>query len=310
MTKKISVLVFTLLVIVFAASLFIGPAASSRDIVLNLRFPRVFQGVIVGSALACAGVIFQGVLKNPLADPYILGTSSGALLGVVIFQISGLKNPFLFYTSVFFFALLATLTSYFIARYRGRVGNVDLILSGVIVSAFLGAVILFFLCLSQENALNILFFMMGGLYETDKTVLLIVLILVSGGISLILPLSRYLDIFAVGEEKAGILGINTEKYKFIFLVVASGITSFVVAISGTIGFIGLIVPHLARALIGPKHFSLIILSAMGGGFVLIFADALARSIAPPLDIPVGIITALFGAPFFLYLLVKKRRNIF
>lgn len=306
MKKRIEIYVALLLAVSFAASLFIGPAADTPDIIFGIRLPRVFQGLVVGFSLAVAGTIFQGVLKNPLADPYILGTSSGALLGAVIYRVSGAESPVFFYLAVAFFAMSATAASYFIASHRRKANNVDLILAGVIVSAFLGAVILFFMHYSRESALNILFFMMGGLYENDRAVLLAVFLLTAAGFAASLPLARYLDIFAVGEEKARVLGVNVTRYKIIFFLIASSVTSFAVAISGTIGFIGLIVPHAARALSGAGHFRLLIVSAMLGGLVLIAADAAARTVLSPVEIPVGVVTAMFGAPFFLHILSKRK----
>lgn len=296
------------LALVFTLALFIGPTSvNDYDILLHIRLPRVLQAVIAGSALSVAGVMFQGVLKNPLCDPYILGTSAGAMAGVVLAEITGLnQSSFFFYILIVVCALSATLAAYNIARYKKQVSNVDLLLSGIIISTFLSAAILLFLSLHRESALNIIFFMMGGLYETDKKLLLASSMLVFSGIGLSLALSRQLDVFSLGDEKAARLGINSGKYKFVYFTIASLITACAVSISGTIGFVGLVVPHMARIVVGPSHFKLIIASALGGSVFLILADAFARTVISPSEIPVGIITALFGAPFFLWLLVKNR----
>ncbi|MCG2724932.1 MAG: iron ABC transporter permease [Elusimicrobia bacterium] len=300
-----------ILALFFGLSLFIGPTSLiGFDILFHIRLPRVMQAVIVGCALSVAGVIFQGVLKNPLCDPYIMGTSSGALIGAVLAQFINLnQNSFFFYILIAVCALTATLIAYNLAKYKKQVSNVDLILAGVIISAFLSALVLLFLSLRRESALNIVFFMMGGLYETDKGLLIVVSVLVFLGIALSLALSRQLDIFSLGEEKAVHLGINTEKYKIIYFTIASLITACAVSISGTIGFVGLVVPHMARMLVGPSHFKLILASAIGGSIFLIVADAFARTIIAPSEIPVGIITALAGAPFFLWLLLRNREKV-
>lgn len=299
------------LALFFGVSLFIGPTSlSGFDILFHIRLPRVMQAVIAGCALSVAGVIFQGVLKNPLCDPYILGTSSGALAGAVLAQIIGLnQTSVLFYILIAASALGATIIAYNFAKHKKQVSNVDLILAGVIISSFLSALVLLFLSLRRESALNIIFFMMGGLYETDKVLLMIVAVLVFFGIALALVLSRQLDIFSLGEEKAVHLGINAEKYKIIYFAIASLITAGAVSISGTIGFVGLVVPHVARMLIGPSHFKLILASAIGGSIFLIATDAFARTIIAPSEIPIGIITALVGAPFFLWLLLKNRKKV-
>jgi cobalamin transport system permease protein len=299
------------LAVLFALSLFIGPTSlNGFDILFHIRLPRVLQAVIAGCALSVAGVIFQGVLKNPLCDPYILGTSSGALLGAVLAQLIGLnQSSFFFYILIALCALAATFTAYNLAKHKKQVSNVDLILAGVIISTFLSALVLLFLSLHRESALNIVFFMMGGLYETDKGLLLAAAVLVFLGIVLALALSRQLDIFSLGEEKAIHLGINTEKYKIIYFTIASLITACAVSISGTIGFVGLVVPHMARMIVGPSHFRLILASAIGGSIFLIVADAFARTVIAPGEIPVGVITALVGAPFFLWLLLKNREKV-
>ena len=299
------------LAVLFVLSLFIGPTSlNGFDIIFHIRLPRVLQAVIAGCALSVAGVIFQGVLKNPLCDPYILGTSSGALFGAVLAQVIGLnQGSFFFYILIGASALGATLIAYNLAKYKKQVSNVDLILAGVIISTFLSALVLLFLSLHRESALNIVFFMMGGLYETDKTLLIAAAVLVFIGIILALGLSRQLDIFSLGEEKAVHLGINTEKYKIIYFTIASLITACAVSISGTIGFVGLVVPHMARLIVGPSHFRLILASAIGGSMFLIVTDAFARTVIAPGEIPVGIITALVGAPFFLWLLFRNRGKI-
>ncbi|MCK4936326.1 MAG: iron ABC transporter permease [Elusimicrobiales bacterium] len=299
------------LAVLFVLSLFIGPTSlNGFDIIFHIRLPRVLQAVIAGCALSVAGVIFQGVLKNPLCDPYILGTSSGALFGAVLAQVIGLnQGSFFFYILIGASALGATLIAYNLAKYKKQVSNVDLILAGVIISTFLSALVLLFLSLHRESALNIVFFMMGGLYETDKGLLIAAAVLVFIGIMLALSLSRQLDIFSLGEEKAVHLGINTEKYKIIYFTIASLITACAVSISGTIGFVGLVVPHMARLIVGPSHFRLILASAIGGSMFLIVTDAFARTVIAPGEIPVGIITALVGAPFFLWLLFRNRGKI-
>jgi len=191
------------LAVLFGLSLFIGPTSlSGFDILFHIRLPRVLQAVIAGCALSVAGVIFQGVLKNPLCDPYILGTSSGALLGAVLAQLIGLnQSSFLFYLLIAACALAATLTAYNLAKHKKQVSNVDLILAGVIISAFLSALVLLFLSLHRESALNIVFFMMGGLYETDKGLLLAAAVLVFLCIILALVAFKTIGYFFLLERK-------------------------------------------------------------------------------------------------------------
>lgn len=307
---KIFILILFFLFIAFAF-LFVGPTFSpDRNVLFYIRFPRIFQAMIVGASLAVSGVIFQGVLKNPLCDPYILGTSAGALAGVVLADIIGIS-----YLSVFFYMIIivcafgATLLSYTIASINKYPSNATILLAGIAVSAFLSALVLLFLNINQENLLNIYVFVMGGLYQTDIKLLLVAFLLCVSGIILCIFLSRYLDIFSIGEEKTQHLGIEIKKLKLIFFAIASIITGCAVSISGIIGFVGLIVPHICRLIFGASHRRLLIASGFTGAVFLIVADGLARTIASPSEIPVGIITAFVGAPFFLYLLNKKRKEI-
>ncbi|MBI4656334.1 MAG: iron ABC transporter permease [Elusimicrobia bacterium] len=291
-------------------SIIAGPSVTfDRDILLRIRLPRVFEAVIAGSSLSVAGVIFQGVLKNPLSDPYILGTSSGALLGAIICFMSGIGHSnVLFYPVVVFFAFGATVSSYFLARTDKNVSNVNLLLAGVVVSTFLTALVIAYLTLNRENALNIFSFVMGGFYQTDKTVLAVAFVFSMAGIITAGILSRYLDVMSLGDEKAVQLGLDANKIKFIFFGLAALITGCAVSVSGTIGFVGLLVPHVARLIFGPAHLRLLLVSGIGGAVFLILADCIARSVFSPAELPVGIITALSGAPFFLWLLRRSRAN--
>ncbi len=279
-----------------------------RTIIYDIRLPRVFLCIIVGSGLAVAGAIFQGLLRNPLADPYILGTSSGAALGAII-AIMLRINMFFFDLPLFsfLFALLSIILVYNIAGAKGRTSIQTLLLAGIIVSSFLSALIMLAMSLSRRETHDIIFWIMGNLTENNFSLIKIVGTLVVSGIVTVMFFARDLNVMSMGEETAGQLGIETEKTKKFLFIISSLIVGAVVSVSGMIGFIGLIVPHIVRMITGPDHRILIPSSALVGAIVLIAADTIARTVVAPLEIPVGVVTALFGAPFFIYLLRKGKR---
>lgn len=308
--KKWLVLIL-LLILVSTAAVFAGPIFTfDRGILLEIRLPRVILGIIVGAGLSVSGAVLQGILKNPLADPYILGTSGGAGMGVMASFALGLGHSSCgFYLLVVSGAMGATFLAYTLARVDKRVPALNLILSGIIVSTFLGALILLFLSLLRRESFSMLFFLIGSIAQTDKTPMFVSACLVIAGSAVAMMFARQLDILSLGEEKAVNLGINTERLKIILFAAAAATTGAAVAVSGTIGFVGLIIPHILRLIIGPSHRSLILGSALGGGIFLVSMDALARTVAAPLEIPVGVLTALMGAPFFIWLLRKKRKEM-
>ncbi|MGH2497321.1 MAG: FecCD family ABC transporter permease [Ktedonobacteraceae bacterium] len=284
-------------------------------IVLQARMPVVIGAGLVGAALSIAGVLFQGMLRNPLADPYLIGTSSGAALGAAIAfvlpydTLYGLYFPL---TPILAFvgAMLSVLFVYAIARVGGQTPVVTLLLAGVVINAVLVAIQTLILTISPhaQFTLDSLFsWLAGGVSVTTWLPVVIVGAFVLAGFLLAWLLSGVLDAFGLGEEGAAHLGLHVERYKLIVIVVGSLLTAAAVSISGLIGFVGLIVPHAVRLLLGPRHRLLIPASALAGAIFLILADLLARTVIAPTTLPVGVFTALVGAPFFLFLLRNNKR---
>ena len=298
---------FAALLATAGIAVFIGPVQNpDAQILLKIRLPRVLAGLIAGAGLAGAGALMQGVLRNPLADPYILGTSSGAALGAACALMlgSGYGSP-LFYLLTVLGAFAATAASYFLARVEHRAPAVNLLLAGIIVSTFCGALILLFFSLRREDSLSVLMFMMGSITEASPSLLFGAGALFAIGAGTGVLLSRQVDLMTLGEEKAQTLGVPAEKMKFIAFACGALLCAAAVMLAGTIGFVGLIVPHICRLILGPAQRRLMLGSLMTGALFLVAMDALARTVAAPAEIPVGVLTALAGAPFFLWLLKKR-----
>lgn len=288
-----------------------APDGVLEAIVWQIRLPRTLLAAMVGASLASAGVVFQGILRNPLADPYILGVSSGAALGAVIAIVTGWGTLLFGGWSLPGFAFLFASLSLFIvlrlARIENQMSTGTLILSGVVVQAFLGAVLTFVISLSPEQLLEIHYWLMGSLALRDWSHAGIVLPFLVLGFPLMWACSRELNLFALGDRSAGHLGVPVEKVRFFLLVIASLITAGAVSVSGTIGFVGLVIPHIMRMLTGPDHRLLLPVSALTGAVFLVWADTIARVVMEPRELPIGVITAFVGAPFFAFLLRKQRR---
>jgi iron complex transport system permease protein len=300
-------LLFIALLATAVAAVFLGPVHNpDLQIILKVRLPRVLAGLMAGASLAGAGALMQGVLRNPLADPYILGTSSGAALGAACSLMlgSGFGTP-LFYILSIFGAFAATTASYFLARADNRAPAINLLLSGIIVSTFCGALILLFFSLRREDSFSVLMFMMGSITESSPSILCGAAVLFIIGAATGILLSRQIDLMTLGEEKAQTLGVPAEKMKFMAFACGALMCAAAVMLSGTIGFVGLIVPHICRLILGPAQRRLMLGSVMAGALFLTAMDALARTAAAPAEIPVGVLTALAGAPFFLWLLKKR-----
>lgn len=287
--------------------------AGTDAIIWQLRLPRVILAALVGGALAAAGVVFQAVFRNPMADPYLLGTSAGASLGgaLAILLGIGFSLPGVSGTGVMAFAgsIGAVFLVYGIARIRGRVSTAALLLSGIAVSAFLTAVVSLLMLFYRENMQRVVYWTMGSLggarWASIPGILpgmLVALIVI--GLN-----SRELNILLMGDETAAHLGVAVDAVKRRMLVVGALLAGLSVSVSGVIGFVGLIVPHMVRLVAGPDHRRLLPISFLAGAVFLIIADLLARCLVPPVEIPVGIVTALFGAPFFLYLLVRRKKEV-
>lgn len=297
---------------------FSGPGkwtASDSSIILDLRLPRILSGALVGSALAMAGSVLQALLRNPLADPFVLGISSGAAVGAVLAILFGLGATFLGAYAVpgsaFGGALFTLFLVYFIARVEGRAPTNTMLLAGVIVSSFFSAVIMFLIsATSDEQIYNVTFWLMGNLeYMASQSLGIIFLFLMVGG-GILLALARDFNLLALGEEPASELGVDVERVKKTAFIFASLITGAVVSVSGLIGFVGLIVPHVVRMIWGPDHRFLLPASALVGAMLMVVADTLARTVMAPTEIPVGVVTAMGGAPFFVYLLRKKGHAVY
>jgi iron complex transport system permease protein len=289
-------------------------AQSHQVIIWLIRVPRVLIAALVGAALAVAGVEMQGLFQNPLASPGIMGTSSGAALGAVIALSTGLSTYAWFYLPIFAFsgAGLALLIVYILANEQGSTPVATLLLAGVALNALLSALISLVISLSwseYEMAREMVFWLMGGLDSRTWSHLHITVpgILLGGMIAMLYW--RELDILLMGTETACSLGVKVERVKKMLLTSTALLTGTAVAVSGIIGFVGLMIPHLVRLIIGPRHRDLIPTSALVGAIFLVSVDLLARTLHRPEEIRLGILTALFGAPFFLYLLRQQRRKL-
>jgi iron complex transport system permease protein len=258
--------------------------------------------------LAVAGVIFQGILRNPLAEPYVLGVSSGAGLGAVLGLCFNLSMQVLPLVS-FLGALCTMVIVYNLAKVNGKVTTQGLLLSGVIVAAVFSSLLLFFVSLSPNEAMHgITWWLLGSLQVFDLKLLIVVGVLIVIGIAVAIYFSRDLNAISLGEEEAQHLGIDVAAVKMILFVVASLITGSIVCVCGIIGFIGLIIPHAVRFVCGSDHKIVLPASALAAGAFLILADALSRSAMPPVEIPIGVITAFIGGPVFIFLLRKKQKS--
>jgi iron complex transport system permease protein len=284
---------------------------TDRLIIEQVRLPRILTAVLVGMALATAGATMQGLFRNPMADPGIIGVSSGGALAAVLAIVTGLQAVSIFFlpAAAFIGAVGAGFVVYTVASIGGRSDMASLLLTGIAVSAFLGACIsLVVLNTRDYDALReILFWLTGGLDARLWVHLKIIVLPVLLGIAAIYGYARSLNIMLSGEESARAMGVSVHRTRQILLVLASLITGVAVSVSGIIGFVGLIVPHAMRLLVGPDHRVLIPLSALGGAIFLIAADTIARLVIQPAELRVGIVTSLVGAPFFLFLLVRNRK---
>ena len=283
------------------------------EIFVRVRLPRIILACLVGAALACSGVVFQALLRNPLADPYILGISSGAGLGVIIAVISGLdwllgRSPIAFFA--FAGALGTVWLVWFIGRLTGKFHITGLLLAGVVVNAFFSAVIMFLTSIAKsQQVYSTIFWLMGNITEEDFLVLWLGTGFVVGGIIALFYISPQLNALSFGEEDARSMGVNIAGTQLIAFAIAAAITAVAVSLSGLIGFVGLLVPHAVRLVFGPDHRQLLPLSGIVGAIFLVIADTLARIIIAPAQLPVGVVTAILGGPFFLVLLVKYSRKV-
>lgn len=288
---------------------------SDETIIFRIRLPRVLGAAFIGAALSVAGVLFQGLLRNPLADPYVIGASGGAALGSVLGLLFSVHIKVLGFGAVPTLAFLGALGTmilvYQLARVGGRTSVVTLLLAGFVVSVFLSCTMSFLLIVNDRLQLNtriIYAWLLGGISVTHWSQVGAIGCVVLVGCALALALTKSLNALALGEEYAGHLGISVERNKTAIIVLGSVLTAAAVSGGGLIGFVGLIVPHSLRLLFGPDHTRLLPLAALGGAVFLVIADLLSRVLLPPTELPVGILTAFCGAPAFLFLLQRSKRE--
>ena len=282
------------------------PALS--NIVWRIRLPRVVLATLAGATLSLGGLVFQTLLRNPLAEPYILGISGGSAVGAITGILLGL-SPFPGVAFLAFAGSMATLLLVLmIGSTKTAMKKDNLILAGVMVNAFCSSVIMFLISLTQDSRLhNILFWLMGdlSLFDVHRTLMLMVALLPC--FAVLFLLARPMNILLMGEEMAANMGVNVRLIPLVLLVVTSFMVSVVVCHTGLLGFVGLVMPHLLRLLFGPDHRLLIPACILGGGAYLILCDLLARSLPSQGEMPVGVITAMIGAPLFILLLRRSRR---
>ncbi len=319
-----------MLIVMFACSL-VGPRVISfkavfspagpveainpdYEIFVHVRLPRIILACLVGAALACSGVVFQALLRNPLADPYILGISSGAGLGAIVAVISGLNWTLWGRSPIAVFAFVGALGTvwlvWFIGRTTGRSNVTGLLLAGVVVNAFFSAVIMFLTSVAKsQDVHSTIFWLMGNMTEEDFFVLWVGAGSVLAGIVGLFYISPQLNALSFGADDARSMGVNTARTQMIAFAIAAAITAVAVSLSGLVGFVGLVVPHGVRLVFGPDHRQLLPVSAVAGAIFLVAADTLARTVVAPAQLPVGVVTAIVGGPFFLILLVKYTRRV-
>jgi iron complex transport system permease protein len=280
--------------------------------ILRLRLARTALGAVTGAGLSVAGVVFQAILRNPLAEPYVLGVSSGAGLGAALAIVLGLSaiGAWTLPATAFAGALGTILLVYALARTPNGTAPVQtLLLSGVVVSAVLGSILMFVVSVTPSEKLHsIVWWLLGNLQVFDWGLLRIVSAVVAAGIAMSVLFARDLNLMALGEEPAAHLGLDVEWTKKRFFLLASLMTGATVAACGLIGFVGLIVPHTVRLVAGPDHRRLVTASALAGAAFLVLADSIARTVIAPREVPIGVITAMLGGPFFLALLRKRKAS--
>jgi|SRR5438132_8410418 len=306
---------------IFVGSVALGPSevlaalAGSNDtsgtIVRELRLPRVLGAALVGGALAAAGALLQGLLRNPLADPFVTGTSAGATLAAVVAIALGLSAPFVPFAS-FVGALIAVAVVWRLAHLGGPTTVLTVLLGGVVLTALSGSVVTLILVSSDRLALrlrSVLGWLQGGVSVLSWGELAVAVAIVVVGIGAAVILAPRVDAFAFGEETAATLGVDRERTTRAVLAATALLTGAAVALAGLVGFVGLVVPHALRFFVGATHRRLVPASFLAGAVALVLADLGARTVITPGELPVGAITGLIGAPFFLALLVRSRRIV-
>jgi iron complex transport system permease protein len=277
-------------------------------VVFGLRLPRIALGILVGAALSTAGAGFQALLRNPLADPYVLGVSSGAALGAIVSLIVLPFTPGAVQLAAFAGAAATIGAVYLLGRRGGQLDSATLLLAGIVTASFLSAVIMFLMTiLSSRDLRGMAFWLMGDLSSAPAVDLRWLYLLLIVAVGSIYTTSSDLNLILTGEQEASHLGVNVRRVKFVVYVGASLLTGLAVSVSGAIGYVGLLVPHVMRMLFGTDYRVLIPASAIGGAIIVVAADLLARTVVAPTELPVGAMTAIAGAPVFIYLMRRRVR---
>ncbi len=291
-----------------------GSTNPDYEILMHIRLPRVVLAAIVGAALAAAGVALQALLRNPLADPYILGISSGAGLGATLAIIGGFSWTLWGRSPVAIFAFAGAVGTVWlvwgIGRITGRFHVTGLLLAGVVVNAFFSAIIMFLISAAKGQQLHAtMFWLMGNMAEEDFFVLWMGAGCVAAGIISLYFLAPQLNAISFHPEDARSMGIHVERVQLLAFTVSAFVTAVAVSLSGLVGFVGLVVPHAVRLVLGPDHRQLLPIASICGAMFLVIADTVARVIIAPAQLPVGVVTAIIGGPFFLILLVRYNRKV-
>jgi iron complex transport system permease protein len=290
-------------------SLASAPTGTAETVLWEVRFPRVALAVLVGGALGCAGAAMQGSFANPLAEPGVVGVSSGAAMGAVASIVVGftLLGTWSLALAAFVGGLLTVVVVYLASRANGRTEVVTLILTGVAVNALTGAVLGLLTYFSTDAQLrSITFWQLGSVAQATWPKVAVVAPLAAIGVALAVTQARQLDLLALGERSARHLGVDVERLRVRMLVIVAVLTASAVAVSGIVLFVGLVVPHLVRMVAGPKHRLLLVASTLGGALIVVLADLVARTVAAPAEVPLGVLTSLVGSPFFFWLLRRTR----
>jgi iron complex transport system permease protein len=287
----------------------LDPGSQTAQIIIwKLRLPRILLAGLLGAGLAVAGVAFQGIFKNPMAEPYVLGVSAGAALGAALAMVIGLEGAWTVTIAAFGGGLGTVFLVYQLARSGGKVQDVTLLLAGIAVNFLLTAFLSLLMTFRREQIERIVMWTMGSVATANWRAVGLVFPVVALTLPGIAFYARDLNVLLTGDESARSMGVAVVKVKKILLVLGTLLVATLVAVSGLIGFVGLIVPHMVRLLLGPDHRVVIPFAALGGALLVIVCDTMARLLVPPNEIPLGVITAILGVPFFLYLIVKTKKK--
>ena len=327
-SRSILFLIFFIFIFVFILCLAIGSDSSVKlpslktlknvfaghfnyqaVILFKIRLPRLLLAIVTGGCLAVSGLVFQNILQNPLADPYLIGVSGGCALTAVIIQALGFHNPIFTALGSLLGGLISMFIVQFIALRTGKINRGVLILSGVVMNAFFSAIMSVVLIFSGSDMPRIFAWLLGSLDLPDASLLIPASIITCLCVAILWIFSHQLDIISLGDFHSYHFGQDPERIKILSVVIASILTSVAVSISGMIGFVGMFVPHAMRFIFGFKHRVLIPVSFVAGSMALMVADTFVRSVPTGTELPVGAVTALFGGPFFLLILINKFRNI-